>query len=172
MSGVKGPHGRNQADAISSPAHVVAQVREIGGAAQKGRRWRHGAKAIVIRRRLDNVPPLEKSPRKAPASMSSRFPLRSTLCVAPAFIALILAACGGRGPLDTDIAAYDAPDAAGLVRPGDDGVEPTGDSGAKPMKPVDAGTGTRDAGGPGQPGLPGVPGFPGLPGLGADAGGI
>jgi hypothetical protein len=95
--------------------------------------------------------------------MSSRYLLRPTLWVAPAFATVILVACGGRGPLDVDIDAYDAPDAAGL-HPGDDGVEPKPDAGTGPIKPIDAGTGKMDAG------VIGLP--PGFPILGADAGGI
>lgn len=94
--------------------------------------------------------------------MPFRYPLRTmvgaTLCSLP----VVVVACGGRGPLDTDIAAYDAPDAAGLL--GDDagGVEPGVDSGARPGRSPDSGKQpAKDAG---------VPGLPGFPGLGADAG--
>jgi hypothetical protein len=117
------------------------------------------AKGIAIHLDLDNVRWSRRFPRKARPSMPSRSLLRPTLCLAPALAPLILVACGGRGPLDTDIAAYDAPHAAGLRGPGEPGSE---DAGTRPTQPVDAGPGTKDAGS--SP--------PGLPGLGADAGGI
>jgi hypothetical protein len=104
--------------------------------------------------------------------MQFRFPLRTTFCAALCSVPVAVVACGGRGPLDTDIATYDAPDASGL-NPGDDGVEPVVDSGTKPGSTTDAGKGAgKDAGkDSGSTGLPGLPGFPGLPGLtGIDAG--
>jgi hypothetical protein len=67
----------------------------------------------------------------------------------------ILSACGGRGPLDTDIEGYDAP-GAGAARGSGAQAE---DAGAGARAP-DAG---RDAG---RPGLPAIPGF------GPDAGGV
>lgn len=101
--------------------------------------------------------------------MPSRYMRRTILCVAPALAAGVLAACGGRGPLDTDIESYDSADAAGLTTPGDDEIEPGGDSGTRPTKPLDGGADSKEAG---TPGSPGSPGLPGLPGLSADAGGI
>ncbi len=93
--------------------------------------------------------------------MLPRFLFRPVLCVAPGVVTVVLVACGGRGPLDTDIAAYDAPDAAGLtvLGPGE-GTEPKAEAGAKPM---DAGASTKDAK---------APTGPGIPGLSEDAGGI
>jgi predicted small lipoprotein YifL len=111
--------------------------------------------------------------------MPSRYLHRTILhCVAPALVAGVLAACGGRGPLDTDIESYDSPDAAGLTRPGDDEIETGGDSGTTPTRPLDAGPGSKEGGAPGSPGSPGSPGTPGSPGLpgllglSPDAGGI
>ena len=49
---------------------------------------------------------------KGHASMPSRYLHRPILCAFPALVAGVLAACGGRGPLDTDIESYDSPDAA------------------------------------------------------------
>ena len=92
--------------------------------------------------------------------MLSRVLFRPVLCMGPGVVTLVLVACGGRGPLDTDIAAYDAPDAAGLtvIDPGE-GTEPKAEAGAKPM---DAGA-SKDAK---------APTMPGIPGLSEDAGGI
>jgi hypothetical protein len=99
--------------------------------------------------------------------MLSRFPLRGALCAAIGFIPVAVIACGARGPIDDNIAAYDAVDAAGLV-PLDDASLPPSEAG----KPADGGkdSATKDAGK--DTGLPGFPGLPGLPGFGADAGGI
>jgi hypothetical protein len=83
-----------------------------------------------------------------------RYLLRSLTCVAPGLFAMIFSGCGGRGPLDTDIDAYDAPDAAALRSP-DDQAPPNKDAGT----PAEA----RDAG---------RPGLPALLGFGPDAGGI
>src|SRR5580698_5512894 len=99
---------------------------------------------------------------KGHASMPSRYLHRPILCGAlPALVAGVLAACGGRGPLDTDIESYDSPDAAGLRTPGDDEIEPGGDSGTGPTRPLDGGASSKDAGTPGSPGSPGSPGLPG-----------
>jgi hypothetical protein len=96
--------------------------------------------------------------------MPSRFPFRPVLCVAPGLVTVVLVACGGRGPLDTDIAAYDAADAAGIANLGPgEGTGPKADAGAKP---ADAGMSAKDAKAPGTPGLQG------FPGLSEDAGGI
>ena len=84
--------------------------------------------------------------------MPSRYMRRTILCVAPALAAGVLAACGGRGPLDTDIESYDSADAAGLTTPGDDEIEPGGDSGTRPTKPLDGGADSKEAGTPGSPG--------------------
>jgi hypothetical protein len=101
----------------------------------------------------------------------SRFPLHPTLSAAPGLVAVVLVACGGRGPLDTDIETYDAPDAAGLLarRAGDDGAGPARDSGAGPTGLKDAGKESDggDARAPGGPSL-----LAGFPGLSEDAGGI
>ncbi len=86
--------------------------------------------------------------------------LRSILCVATGFAGLICSACGGRGPLDTDIEAYDAPDAAGLYD-ASVSTHPGTDAGRGSPR-LDAGI-SRDAG---------QPVFPTIPGFGADAGGI
>ncbi len=96
--------------------------------------------------------------------MLSRSLFRPVLSVAPGVVTLVLVACGGRGPLDTDIAAYDAPDAAGIANLGPgEGTGPKADAGAKP---ADAGMSAKDAK------APGTPGIPGFPGLSEDAGGI
>lgn len=96
--------------------------------------------------------------------MPSRFPFRPALCVAPGLVTVALVACGGRGPLDTDIAAYDAVDAAGIAIP--DPGEVTGPKADAGAKPADAGMAGTDAKASGPPGLQG------FPGLSEDAGGI
>jgi len=108
--------------------------------------------------------------------MKFRFPLRTTVGAGLWSLPVIAIACGGRSPLDTDIAAYDSPDASGLQgtssgpgnssggEAGEPG-QPTVDSGTMPGKVPDAGKGpVKDAG------TPGIPGLPGLPGQGNDAG--
>jgi hypothetical protein len=113
----------------------------------------------VIRREVGSVPSLEDYRRKATLKMLPNR-LRSILCVATGLVGLTSSACGGRGPLDTDIEAYDAPNAAGL-RDASVGTPPGIDAG-RGSPTLDAGT-SRDAG---------RPGFPTIPGFGADAGGI
>src|ERR1017187_4232090 len=53
------------------------------------------------------------TPRRE-ALMKFRFPLRTTVGAGLWSLPVIAIACGGRSPLDTDIAAYDSPDASGL----------------------------------------------------------
>jgi hypothetical protein len=62
--------------------------------------------------------------------MPSRYPLRRVLCVAPALVAVILVACGGRGSLDPGVEAL-----APAIDESDAGL---------PTKPLDAGLGTKD----------------------------
>ncbi len=107
-------------------------------------------------------------------SLRRSFPLVTAFAVVG--VPALIVACGGRGPLDDNIDAYDAPDAEG-INPSSGSGGGSGSSGLDASsgssgKKDGGGSTTKDAGGGTPTKDSGLPGFPGLPGLSEDAGGI